>query len=85
MDSGAASHVMLETMFPRVKLERKTSPVKFVVANGEQIKDLGVKNIPLKKNKRGNSKVQNIQKCECCQTSHLNAKGCPNQKHCRAG
>ena len=29
MDSGAAGHVMLETMFPRVKLERKTSPKKF--------------------------------------------------------
>ena len=40
MDSGAAGHVMLETMFPRVKLERKTSPKKFVAANGKQIKDL---------------------------------------------
>ena len=29
MDSGAAGHVMLETMFPRVKLERTTSPKKF--------------------------------------------------------
>ena len=29
MDSGAAGHVMLEAMFPRVKLERKTSPQKF--------------------------------------------------------
>ena len=36
MDSGAAGHVMLETMFPHVKLERKTSPKKFVAANGEQ-------------------------------------------------
>ena len=43
MDSGATGHVMLETMFPRVKLERKTSPKKLVAANGEQIKDLGVK------------------------------------------
>ena len=46
MDSGAAGHVMLETMFPRVKLELKTSPKKFVAANGEQIKDLCEKNIP---------------------------------------
>ena len=37
MDSGAAGHVMPEAMFPRVKLERKTSPKKFVAANGEQI------------------------------------------------
>ena len=29
MDSGAAGHVMPETMFPRVKLERETSPKKF--------------------------------------------------------
>ena len=26
MDSGAAGHVMPETMFPRVMLERKTTP-----------------------------------------------------------
>ena len=43
MDSGAAGHVMLEAMFPHVKLERKTSPLKFVAANGEQIRDMGVK------------------------------------------
>ena len=51
MDSGAAGHVMTETMFPRVQLERKTSPKKFVAAHGEQIKDLGEKNIPFKTNK----------------------------------
>ena len=34
MDFGPVSHVMLETMFPRVKVERKTSPKKFVAANG---------------------------------------------------
>ena len=56
MDSGAAGHVMLETMFPCVKLERKTSPKKFVAANGEQIKDLGEKNIPFKTN-------EGIQRC----------------------
>ena len=50
MDSGAAGHVTPETMFPRVKLERKTSPKKFVAANGEQIKDLGEKKIPVKTN-----------------------------------
>ena len=53
MDSGAAGHVMPETMFPRVKLERRTSPKKFVAANGEQIKDLGEKNIPFKTEFRG--------------------------------
>ena len=35
MDSGAAGQVIPETMFPRVKLERKISPKKFVAANGE--------------------------------------------------
>ena len=29
MDSGAAGHAMFEAMFPRVKLERKTSPKRF--------------------------------------------------------
>ena len=43
MDSGAAGHVMPETMFPRVKLVRTTTPKKFVAASGEQIKDLGEK------------------------------------------
>ena len=43
MDSGAAGHVMLETMVPRVKLERKMTPKKFVAANGEQVKDLDEK------------------------------------------
>ena len=56
MDTGAAGHVMLETMFPRVKLKRKTSPKKFVAANGEQIKDLGEKKIPFKTN-------EGIQRC----------------------
>ena len=41
-------------MFPRVKLERRTSPKKFVAANGEQIKDLGEKNIPFKTNEGAN-------------------------------
>ena len=50
MDSGAARHGMPETMFPRVKLERKTSPNKFVAATGEQIRDMGEKKIPLKTN-----------------------------------
>ena len=39
---------MLEGMFPRVKLERKTAPKKFVAASGEQSRDLGEKTIPLK-------------------------------------
>ena len=56
MDSGAAGHVMLETMFPRVKLERQTSPKKFVAANGEQIKELGEKSIPFKTN-------EGVQRC----------------------
>ena len=36
MDSGAAGHVMIEGMFPRVKLERKIAPNKFVAVIGEQ-------------------------------------------------
>ena len=50
MDSGAAGHVMPGTIFPRVKLERKTTPKKFVAANGEQIKDLGERYIPFRTN-----------------------------------
>ena len=68
MDSGAAGHVMPETTFPHVKLERRTSPKKFVAANGEQIKDLGEKSIPLKTNEGASSEVHNIQESECCET-----------------
>ena len=56
MNSGAAGHVMPEGMFPHVKLERKTSPKKFVAANGEQIKDLGERRIPIKTN-------EGVQRC----------------------
>ena len=41
MDSGAAGHVIPETMFPGVKVERKTSPKKLDAAIGEQVRDLG--------------------------------------------
>ena len=83
VDSGAAGHVMPETMFPRVKLERRTSPKKFVAANGEQIKDLGEKN-PIQ-DKRGNPEVHNIHKCKCCQTHHFNAKVVRAGNTCSAG
>ena len=79
MDTGAAGHVMPETMFPNVKLERRTSPKKFVAANGDQIKDLGEKSIPFKTKER-------IQRCItfrsaiCCEASHINM-----QKVVRAG
>ena len=62
MDSRAAGHVMPVVMFPHVKLERKTTPKKYVAANGEQSKHLGEKN-PIQ-DKRGNPDVHNIQKCK---------------------
>ena len=52
-DSGAAGHVMLKGMCPRVKLQRKTAPMMFAAANGEQIRDVGENNIPLKTNEEG--------------------------------
>ena len=51
-ESGAAGHVMLEGRFPRVKLERKASPKRFVAANIKQIKVLGAQTIPFKRNGR---------------------------------
>ena len=50
MDSGAAGHAALEGMFPRVKLERKTSPKRFVAATGEQIRDWDEKTNPFRTN-----------------------------------
>ena len=64
MDTGAAGHVMPETMFPHVKLERKTSPKKFVAANGEQITDLGEKSIPFKTN-------EGFQRCKTFRSANV--------------
>ena len=78
MESGAAGHVMPETMFPHVKLERKTSPKKFVAANGEQIKDLGEKNIPFKTN-------EGIQRCITFRSANVVKPLISMQKVVRAG
>ena len=78
MDSGAAGHVMPETMFPHVKLERKTSPKKFVAANAEQIKDLGEKNIPFKTN-------EGIQRCITFRSANVVKPLMSMQKVVRAG
>ena len=67
IDSAAVGHVMLDGMFPRVRLERKTSPKRFGAENGEQVRDLGEKDYSIQ-DKRWNSKMHNTQKCECCQT-----------------
>ena len=76
MDSGAAGHVMLGTMFPRNMLERRTSLKKFVAANGEQIRNLGEK-----REFRGASRsgVRVLSSVSC------NAQSGPSQKRGRAG
>ena len=78
MDSGAAGHVMPETMFPHVKLERKTSPKKFVAANGERIKDLGEKSIPFKTN-------EGVQRCITFRSANVVKPLIPMQKVVRVG
>ena len=78
MDSGAAGHVMPETMFPHVKFERKTSPKKFVAANGEQKKDLGEKSIPCKTNEW-------IQRCITFRSANVVKPLISMQKVVRAG
>ena len=78
MESGAAVHVMPESMFSRVKLERKTSPKKFVAANGEHIKDLGEKNIPFKTN-------EGIQRCITFRSASVVKPLISMQKVVRAG
>ena len=83
MDSGAAGHVMPETMFPRVKLERKASPKKFVAANGEQIRDLGEKRVPFK-TREGTQRSITFRSANVVELSHLNAKSSPSWKRCHA-
>ena len=84
LDSGAGGHVMLEGMFPRVKLERKTAPNNFVAANGEQFRALCAETISLK-GTEGGSQMHHIQECERCQSSYLNAARRPSWKHSGAG
>ena len=81
MDSGAARHVMIQGMFLRMRLERKTAPKKFVAATGAQIRDLGEKTIPFMTNER-DSQIQNIHECERGQTSHINAECRPSWQNC---
>ena len=78
MDSGGAGHVMPDTMFPRVKLQRKTSPKTFVAANGEQIRGLGEKRIPLKTN-------EGIQRCITFRSASVVKPLISLQKVVRAG
>ena len=68
---------MPETMFPRVKPERKTTPKKFVAAYGEQIKDLEM-TIPLKTN-------EGIQRCITFRVATVVNHLIPMQKVVRAG
>ena len=50
MCSGSAFRAMPEEMFPGVKVRRNNAPKRFVAANGEHIRDMGEKPIPLKTN-----------------------------------
>ena len=78
MDTGAAGHVMPEAMFPNVRLERKTSPKKFVAANGEQIKDLGEKNIPFRTD-------EGVQRCITFRSANVVKPLISMEKVVRAG
>ena len=78
MDSGAAGHVMPETMFPRDKIERKTSPKKLPAASGEQIRDLGEKKLPFKTN-------EGIQRCITFRSASVVNPLISRQKVVRAG
>ena len=69
---------MPETMFPHVKRERKTSPKKFVAANGEQIKDLGEKSIPFETN-------EGVQRCITFRSANVVKPLISMQKVVRAG
>ena len=78
IDTGAAGHVMPEAMFPNVKLERKTQPKKFVAANGDQIRDLGEKNIPFRTN-------EGVQRCITFRSANVVKPLISMQKVVRAG
>ena len=72
---------MLESMFPRVKLERKTAPKKFVAASG----GLRMEDNSIQDTRRG-PQMHNIQERQRgFKTSHFSAECRPSWKHCCAG
>ena len=74
-------HVMLETMFQRIKLERKTAPKKFLAANGEQIKDLGGTKIPFKTNEVIQKRITKQNLMESMEQS--NTQECAHEQFAR--
>ena len=52
MVSGVAGRVVPEGISSRVEIERKTSPQRFVAANGQQSTDVGEKTFPSNTNER---------------------------------
>ena len=72
MNSGAAGHVILEGMCPRVQLAPKTAPKTFVAGNGEQIRDLGEKTLRCNPNDK-NHRCIAFRSASVVKTSHPNA------------
>ena len=64
IDPGAAGRVMPAEMCSRGKLDRTNATKKFLVANGERIKDLGEKTIPFKS-------VEGVHKCKKIRSANV--------------
>ena len=69
---------MLEGMFPRVKLERKTVPQNFVAANGEQIRALCAETLSFKE-------TEGIHRCIIFRSASVVKPLISMQKVVRAG
>ena len=78
VDSGVAGDVVLEGIFPSVKLERKTTPKKLAAANGEQNRDLGEMAVPSTTN-------QGIHRCGTLRRGNVVKPLISMQKVVRAG
>ena len=68
----------MTSVFPLLKLERKSAPKKFVASNGEQIGDLGKKTIPFKTN-------EDIHRCIPFRSASVDKPFTSMQKVLRSG
>ena len=73
VDTGAAGHVMLAEMFPRVKLDRTSATKKFVAASEKKSKTWVRK--PYRSSPLKERRCIEIHECKCCEALDLNEEG----------
>ena len=80
MDSGASGHALPDETFARVKLKRKTSPKRFVAANGEKSETLVTRLFHSRQTREFKDASHPIS-ASVVKPLISKQKSCPSQKH----